>query len=353
MQCVKSVSPSYIAKSDGCRERNVHAWVRLMSLKELMRGWAFAAVAIVVWGVTFASTRVLLEDFSSLEILVLRFSIAWAALWGISVCPRRGRRGNIMRYDNSVCDEWIFAAMGLTGIVAYQFLENCAIYYTNASNVTILVSFGPVVTALMARAFARGGQFSGRLVGGSLVAVCGVALISFNGLVEFELRPIGDAMALCAMASWGFYSILLDVANDRGVSPLVAIRKSFGWSLVMMATVAAWGMTESGICVLDGSFAVILDADVNVQRFASLVNWMNIAFLGLLASAASFVLWSAACKTIGVVKMTVSLYLTPIVGVVFAAVFLGEKVTQLEIIGGGIILVGVAFATKVKGGEKE
>lgn len=33
--------------------------------------------------------------------------------------------------------------------------------------------------------------------------------------------------------------------------------------------------TESGICALDGSFAVILDVDVNAQRFASPVNWMN------------------------------------------------------------------------------
>lgn len=311
-----------------------------------MIGWVAAVFAIVVWGVTFASTRALLEDFSSLEILVLRFLLAWAALWGFSVCSRRGR------HDNAGCGEWIFAAMGFTGIVAYQFLENCAIYYTNASNVAILVSFGPIVTALMARAFARGGQLSVRLVAGSLVAVCGVALISANGIVEFELRPIGDAMALCAMASWGLYSILLDVANERGVPPLMAIRKAFGWSLAMMAPVAAWGMTESGICALDGSFAVILDADANAQRFLSLVNWMNIAFLGLLASAASFVLWSAACRTVGVVKMTVSLYLTPIVGVVFAVVFLGERVTQLEIIGGCVILVGVALATKVKGGGK-
>ena len=308
-------------------------------------GWFPAAIAIVVWGVTFVSTRMLLADFSALEILVLRFSLAWVALWGIERF-RRSANGGGRR------DEWVFAAMGFTGIVAYQFLENCAIYYTNASNVAILVSFGPIVTALVARAFARGGQLSARLVVGSLVAVCGVVLISFNGIVEFELRPIGDVMALCAMASWGAYSILLDVANDRGISPFVAIRKAFGWSLVMMVLLAAWGMTESGICTLDGSFAVIFDADVNVQRFASWINWMNIAFLGLLASAASFVLWSAACKTIGVVKTTVLLYLTPIVGVVFAAVFLGEMVTLLEIVGGFVILVGVALATKVKGGGK-
>lgn len=307
--------------------------------------WIYAAIAIVVWGMTFVSTRALLEDFSSLEILLLRFFLAWVSLLVVERLRRVAKGG--CRYD-----EWIFAAMGFMGIVAYQFLENCAIYYTNASNVAILVSFGPIVTALMARMFARGGPFPSRLVAGSLVAVCGVALISFNGLVEFELRPIGDAMALCAMASWGFYSILLDVANERGVPPLVAIRKAFGWALAMMMPFTAWGMTESGICTLDGSFAVILAADVNAQRFASLVNWINIAFLGLLASAASFVLWSAACRTIGVVKMTVLLYLTPIVGVVFAVVFLGESVTRLEIIGGFVILVGVALATRVKGGGK-
>ncbi len=158
-------------------------------------------------------------------------------------------------------------------------------------------------------------------------------------------------MALCAMVSWGGYSILLDVANRRGIPPLVAVRKSFGWSLAMMVPFAFWGMTESGMCALDGSFAVVLDGEINVQRFTSLLNWMNIAFLGLLASAASFVLWSAACKTIGVVRTTISLYLTPIVGVIFAAVFLGERVTALEILGGCIILLGVALATKVRGGE--
>ena len=35
-----------------------------------IRAWAVAAVIILVWGMTFANTRVLLEDFSALEILV-------------------------------------------------------------------------------------------------------------------------------------------------------------------------------------------------------------------------------------------------------------------------------------------
>ena len=317
-----------------------------------MRGWIAAGIVIAVWGMTFASTRMLLEDFSAIEINIARFALAWAALW--LLCAANGRR---TRYACPACEadtfrgECLFVAMGFTGIVAYQFLENCAIYYTNASNVAILVSFGPIVTALMARAFTAFRQLSMRLIVGSMISIAGVALVSLNGVMNFELRPLGDIMALCAMVSWGGYSILLDIANRRGIPPLVAVRKSFGWSLAMMVPFAFWGMTESGMCALDGSFAVVLDGEINVQRFTSLLNWMNIAFLGLLASAASFVLWSAACKTIGVVRTTISLYLTPIVGVIFAAVFLGERLTALEILGGCIILLGVALATKVRGGE--
>lgn len=305
--------------------------------------WLIVALVIVIWGVTFASTRALLGGFSALEILALRFGLAFAALALASwLRPRQ-----LCRTPSAcICSEWIFIAMGFTGIFAYQFLENCAIHYTNAGNVALLVSFCPIVTALLAKAISGDGSLTRRLVAGSAIAMAGVALVSWNGIVEFELRPLGDLMAIAAMISWGMYSILLDKANARGVEPMVAIRKAFGWSLIMMAPVAAWGMTEAGMCALDGSFAVMVDAELNAERFGSAMNWMNIGFLGLLASAASFVLWSRACRALGVVKTTVALYLTPIVGVVFAAVCLGERVTWLEVLGGAVILAGVAIATK-------
>ena len=51
-------------------------------------GWVAAAIAIVVWGVTFASTLVLLEEFSALEINIARFALAWVALTCAADVPR-------------------------------------------------------------------------------------------------------------------------------------------------------------------------------------------------------------------------------------------------------------------------
>lgn len=303
-----------------------------------VRSYAIAAFVILVWGVTFGSTRSLLLDFSALEILVLRFAVAWLVLVGIGLFDRSAKRRFSFR------DELLFAAMGLTGVTAYQFLENCAIYYTNASNVAIMVSFGPIVTAAMARVLTSDKTLSVRLVIGSLIAVCGVAMVSMNGLGEFHLRPLGDIMALAAMVSWGLYSVMVGKVNDKGYSPTTVIRKSFFWALVMMLPFVLWGMTEEGFYALDGSFSVTIDAEVNAERFGRALNWVNLGFLGVLASAACFVLWNHACKTLGVVRTTIGLYLTPVVGVVFAVIFLGESLTTASIVGGLVIVAGVVLA---------
>ena len=216
-----------------------------------------------------------------------------------------------------------------------------------------MVSFGPIVTAAMARVLTSDKTLSVWLVVGSLIAVCGVAMVSMNGLGEFHLRPLGDIMALAAMVSWGLYSVMVSwglysvmvgKVNDKGYSPTTVIRKSFFWALVMMLPFVLWGMTEEGFYALDGSFSVTIDAEVNAERFGRALNWVNLGFLGVLASAACFVLWNHACKALGVVRTTVGLYLTPIVGVLFAVSFLGEKLSATSVAGGFAIIVGVVVA---------
>ena len=311
------------------------------------RAYLVALFVIFVWGVTFVNTRALLADFSALEILVARFALAWGALWG---WERIAARPESAPYRRRWTDEWLFVAMGFCGIFCYQFLENCAIYYTNASNVAILVSFGPVVTAGLARLFCRGAQPTiCKLWAGSAIAIVGVAMISFNNAIALEIRPLGDLMALGAMVSWGCYSILIDKVNEKGYQPGYAIRKAFGWSLVMMLPFCMWGVTDSGYCALDGSFSVTLDWEANAERFSEWKNWMNLGFLGLLASAACFAMWNYACKGIGVVRASIGLYLTPIVGVVFATMFLDERLTTMSVAGGVLIIFGVAIANWRKG----
>ena len=299
-----------------------------------------AAVAIAIWGATFAGTKELLYEFSALEILLARFALGWVALAIIGRASAKGC-GNESRRSE---DWWLFALMGLTGIAVYQFFENAAIYYTNASNVAILTSFGPIVTVAMAKIFLHEKISSARLALGSTVAIVGAILTLSSRFNTLEFRPLGDFMVLTAILSWGVYSILSGIAFRKGYTPVGIARRSFFWGVVLLLPVAIWGATENGYYALDGSFSVTLSVADNMERLANISNLVNIAFLGLLASSTAFVLWNKACKGLGVARSSVVLYLTPIVGVLVAWLISNERPTIANLVGAVVISAGVAIS---------
>ena len=300
-----------------------------------MKGILSAAFCILVWGWTFVGTHELLTDFSALEILVVRFALAWTALTVIA--PRRLVR-------KSPGDEWLFVGMGLTGATVYQLLENCAIYYTDAVNVAILTSVGPIITALLVRLVCRERIGAKHFWPGALVAMAGVIAVAVDGVVTFHVRPIGDAMILAAMVSWGFYSILIKKVLDKGYPHALVVRRAFLWTILFLLPVSVLGVTESGWLALDGSFSIVLDRAANLARFTEPRNLVCLAFLGLFASAGCFVLWNVACNELGVIKSTICIYLLPLVSIVFSLVAGGEWPSPMSIAGAAAILVGVGLA---------
>ena len=100
-------------------------------------GHLSALFTIVLWGTTFISTKILLTDLQPVEILFCRFVMGLAALF--LAAPRRLK--GVTRTQ-----ELTFAAAGLCGICLYYLLENIALTYTLASNVSIIVAAAPIFT---------------------------------------------------------------------------------------------------------------------------------------------------------------------------------------------------------------
>src|SRR5574344_187645 len=257
-------------------------------------GIVLAAVSVLIWGITFVSTKYLLRSFSALEILILRFIAAYAGLWVMSP--------HLLHLEKK-SDELLFIAAGLCGVTVYQFMENIAINYTSASNVSIIVSICPFFTAVIAQIFLHEKHLSVQFVIGFVFAILGVALVSFNGAVVFHLNPKGDFLALAAAVSWGFYSLFVSKINMLGIPTVRATRRIFFWAIVFMIPIAVFGLLKfkglsygSPDTVIPGQTAVILGAQLNAYRFSNPFNWVNLLFLGLGASAFCFVAWNKACS---------------------------------------------------------
>ncbi|MBP5402195.1 MAG: DMT family transporter [Treponema sp.] len=300
-------------------------------------GIFFASVTIFVWGVTFVSTKYLLNDFSSLEILFFRYVTAYIGLWLIH--PKFQK---IQMKDNI-----LYALAGLTGVVLYQLSENIAIHFTNASNVSVIVSICPLFTAIISQIFLKERHLSVWFVIGFIIAISGVALVCFNGKHSLEFNPKGDLLALMAAISWGFYSLLISIINKKKYDRLCSTRRIFFFAVLIMIplTVFGWNLVP-GKGDFVRSLCFYTDKTVNVLRFSKALTWINIIFLGVVASGICFTTWSKACDIIGTVKVSCGLYLIPVVTVIFAFLFLGEKLTLLGALGTVITITGLFISER-------
>lgn len=293
--------------------------------------YVLACLSIFFWGITFVCTKYLLKDFSSLEILFFRFIAAYIGLWIIH--PKFEK---IEMRDNI-----LFALAGLSGVVLYQLFENIAIHFTNASNVSVIVSICPLFTAIISQIFLKEKHLSIFFIIGFVISIIGVSLVCFNGSTELKFNPKGDLLALLSGICWGFYSMIISILNKKNYDPICSTRRIFFFSVLIMIP-----LTIFGHFVNTDSFSFSIDAALNAARFKNPWNWANILFLGIVASGICFAAWSKACQIVGTVRVSCGLYLIPVVTIIFAFFALGEKISVMGAIGALITIIGLFISEK-------
>lgn len=286
-----------------------------MSVSRSFFGHVLAFFTIFVWGVTFVSTKVLLVDFQPVEILFLRFAMAFCALY--MACPGALPHMTMRR-------RLVTAAAGLTGICLYYLLENIALAHTMASNVAVILTVTPIFTALVAKVLLKGEERLGlRFYLGFICAMTGICLISFSG-TQLSLNPLGDFLAVAAALVWAFYACLTRIMGMWGCNPIQITRVTFGWGILFMLP-----------------FMGFFGFSWETARVFQPENLANLLFLGLVASAMCFTTWSMAVQSLGTVRASLYIYLVPVITVVVSVVVLGERLTLLSALGTALTLVGL------------
>ena len=290
------------------------------------RGHLAALLTILIWGTTFISTKVLLVDFQPVEILFFRFVLGLLAL--LIVCPRR-MTGTTLR------QEIVLGAAGLCGVCLYYLMENIALTYTMASNVGVIISAAPFFTAILSHLLLKKEEKLGAaFFVGFLIAMAGIALISFNGSA-LQLNPTGDLLALLAAFLWACYSILTRRISGYGYNTILTTRRIFFYGILFMVPAL-----------------FLFDFRLELDRFANPVYLLNILFLGLGASALCFVTWNFAVRLLGAVKTSVYIYLVPVITVAASVVILREPFTWMTGAGTVLTLAGLLLSEGKWGGRR-
>lgn len=279
-------------------------------------GHIAAIVTVAMWGYSFVSSKVLLDNgLGPVHIYFYRFVLAYLMVLFIS---------HKRLWASNWRDEGLFVVCALTSGSLYFIAENTALEYTLTTNVSLLTSLSPLITTMLVGLVYKTEKFGIGTWLGSAIAIAGVACVVFNSSTSLEVRPLGDFLALAAAFSWAFYSLILRRLNAHYDIWFIT-RKTFFYGILTSIPFMIFEPESQSVAV------IISRPEV----------YGNLLFLGLGASTIAFVLWAYTVKTVGAVKANNYMYLQSIVTLIVSAIVLGEHVNLIGYVGIFLILAGL------------
>lgn len=283
---------------------------------------AAVLAVMVVWAGNFIVVKDVIAVMPPVAFTFLRYALASASLLVIL----RWSEGAI-RLPRP--ETWRIVVLGGLGFGLYQILWTVGLQTIPAGDSALLIAATPVFTAVIAVLIGTDTLPPRKAVGVGMSFV-GVVLVIGSGVgIELSGSPIGFVLTLGAALCWATYTAV-GARMLRRHSPLVLTTwATLGGTLVL---------APIGLAQLVAPGAVDLEA-----AGGALPIILAVAYSGLLAAALANLVVFQGVRLLGPTRITTIQALVPAMAVVLAYVFLGEPIRIGQVIGGAIIVGGVAL----------
>ena len=220
----------------------------------------------------------------------------------------------------------------LTGVAFFNTFIYGALQFTTATNVSVLEAVIPVATALLSawllRERLRPVQWAG-----VLVSFAGALWVIRGGLADNVTGAtggwnVGDLIMVGAILCWAVYSI--------AVKRYLHLFPAYGAVLVM---------TALSVFVL-GSLMAVEWVIGGVPDLGQWSYWPGLAYLGIFPSVIALLLYNRAIGVLGPSQAAIFLNFLPVFTMLGAYLFLAETITVAQILGAGLVIVGVLLTTR-------
>jgi drug/metabolite transporter (DMT)-like permease len=284
------------------------------------RRLAEAGVLVVMafWAANFIVVKAANEQIPPVTFAFLRFAIAATTL----LVLLRWREGSLGLPRRDVA---AVLGLGALGFGVYQILWSIALQDIPAGDSALLIATTPVITALLA--VSSGADVLTRTkLAGSLVSFAGVAVIVSAGHgLTLGGALVGDALTLIAALCWSIYTAY-GAPILRRHSPL---------------RTSAWAMVGGSLVLLPPALFQGIGVD---WRGVGVEAWGGLLFSAFIPAGIANVVVFSAIRLLGPTRVTAFQFLVPFMAVLMGAAFLAEPVRIDQLLGGLIIILGVAIA---------
>ena len=266
-----------------------------------------ALIVPITWGLGFTLAKVGMEQFPPLLIMSIRFGIAGLVLVWFTKPPWGHMR-----------EIFLVALIGST--IQYGLTYN-GLKGIDASTAAILVQLEGPILALMGAILLKEKLGLMRILG-MVLAFIGVFIIAGEPRLEGHMNSV--ILLIAGSAVWAVAQIMISKLKDlSGI------------------TILAWVAIMATPQMLLGSF-IIEDGQWQAISTASLIDWSIIFYLALIMTVVGYSVWYHLLSRVDVSKVSPFLMLLPITSIIAGMILLDEKLTLPMIIGGLLIMTGVA-----------
>ncbi len=295
--------------------------------RRTLAGVGAALVTQLLYGGSFVFTKDLTNTIDPFTLLGWRFTVAMAALLGLLAF--RAIRIGVTRA--ALRPLLVLAAFQP---VIYYVTETYGVMRTSASESGLIMAAIPVVM-LLTSALVLGSRPSRRQVAGISVTVAGVVVTVVASGLRLGFDPVGYVLLLVAVSAYAMYAAFAErFAHASDVD------KTF----VMIASGAVcFGTVALAQHAAAGSLGALVTLPIDRPDFA-----LGIAYLALGPTIGAFFLQNLAISRLGSTRFSTFVGVSTLAALAAGALVLGERLSPLQLAGGGAILAGVYIANRRK-----
>jgi drug/metabolite transporter (DMT)-like permease len=279
---------------------------------------AAAALALLVtflWSTSWVLIKIGLDEIPALTFAGLRYTLACACL--VPFVLRRSELAAIRTLDRAGWGRLV--ALGVVMYSLTQGAQFLALAYLPAQTTSLVLSFSPVVVALIGMVALAERPVRSQWVG-IAVYLAGATIFLYPAELSGGQR-FGFVVAIVGLLANAGAAVLGRSVNRSGaLSPLAVTVLSMGvGSIALLVT----GVVAQGLPAVSGS------------------GWLIVAWLAVVNTAAAFTLWNLTLRTLPAVDSSVINNTMLIQIAILAWLFLGEGLGGKEITGLTLASLGV------------
>ena len=287
----------------------------------MKKSYIYAGLTVLIWSTLATVVKLVLKDIPNFQALAISSAFAFVFLLILNII--NGSIKEMKHYRIKDC--LTMAGLGFLGLFMYSALYYYGIAELGSQEACILNYLWPMMIVIFACIILKE-RITVKKIIAMLMSFAGIVVLTLgSGGVSSGNRLFGIIACVTAAVCYGLFSVL----NKK---------HSLNQNVTMM-----WIWFTTAVCSL--VLSLIFE---NWQPIAG-VQWLGIAWLGIVVNAVAYLLWAIALKGASdSAKIANLAYLVPFISIIISWLVLKEQITinavfALVLIIGGILIQSISL----------